>query len=97
MVNGKTVEINGKTQARSSMVARNAANGTSITGTAGTDGLFTLSLGISTGTNEITITGTDPAGNAKDLLLTVRRGSGVLTAVLGASDYRHPWRTCPEA
>ena len=56
--------------------------------TAGTDGLFTLSLGISTGTNEITITGTDPAGNVKELLLTVRRGSGRLTAVLGSSAYR---------
>lgn len=87
-VNGTIVEIKGKTQARSSLIARNAANGTSTSGTAGTDGLFTLSLGISTGTNDITITGTDPAGNAKDLLLTVRRGSGVLTAVLGASDYR---------
>lgn len=88
VVNGTTVEISGKTQARSSLIARNAATGKSISGTAGTDGLFTLSLGIATGTNEITITGTDPAGNAKDFLLTVRRGSGVLTAVLGSSAYR---------
>jgi hypothetical protein len=88
VVNGASVEISGKTQARSSLIARNAANGSSTSGAAGTDGLFTLSLGISTGTNEITITGTDPAGNAKDLLLTVRRGSGVLTAVLGSSAYR---------
>ena len=88
VVNGATVEISGKTQARSTLVARNAANGSSTSGLAGTDGLFTLSLGISTGTNEITITGTDPAGNAKDLLLTVRRGSGQLTVVLGSSAYR---------
>ena len=88
VVNGPVVEINGKTQARSTVIARNAANGSSITGTAGTDGLFTLSLALSTGTNEITITGTDPAGNAKELVLTVRRGSGKLTAVLGASAYR---------
>ena len=87
VVNGTTVEISGKTQARAALIARNAANGASTSGKAGTDGLFTLSLGISTGSNEITITGTDPAGNTKELLLTVRRGSGVLTVVLGSSDY----------
>jgi hypothetical protein len=88
VVNGPTVEIDGKTQGRSTLIARNAANGSSISGTAGSDGLFKLSLALSTGTNEITITGTDPAGNAGELLLTVRRGSGVLTAVLGASLYK---------
>ena len=88
VVNGTTVDITGKTQARATLLARNAANGSSISATAGTDGLFTLSLPISTGTNEITITGTDPAGNVKELVLTVRRGSGKLSAVLGASAYR---------
>jgi hypothetical protein len=88
VVNGATVEISGKTQARATLLARNAANGSSISGTAGTDGLFTIDLPISTGTNEITITGTDPAGNVKELVLTVRRGSGKLTAVLGASAYQ---------
>lgn len=88
VVNGPTVEINGKTQARSTLIARNAANGASVNGAAATDGLFTLSLPISTGTNEITITATDPAGNAKDWPLTVRRGSGTLTVVLGSSAYR---------
>jgi hypothetical protein len=88
VVNGPTVEISGKTQARSTLIARNAANGSSTSQVAGTDGLFTISLGISTGTNEITITATDPAGNAKDWLLTVRRGSGALTVVLGSSDYK---------
>ncbi|MDO8483443.1 MAG: hypothetical protein Q7S35_00695 [Candidatus Limnocylindrales bacterium] len=88
VVNGLTVEINGKTQGRTTLVARNAANGSSITSSAGSDGLFTLNLPLSTGTNEITITGTDPAGNVKELTLTVRRGSGQLTAVLGASAYK---------
>ncbi len=88
VVNGTVVEIDGKTQARSTLIARNAVDGSSITVTAGTDGLFTLSLPLSTGTNEITITGTDPAGNARDLVLTVHRGSGVLAAVLGASAYK---------
>ena len=88
VVNGAAVEINGKTQARATLIARNAANGSSVTGTAGTDGLFALSLALSTGVNEIAITGTDPAGNVKELILTVRRGSGELTAVLGASAYK---------
>ena len=88
VVNGDTVDIVGKTQARSTMIAHNAANGASITGAAATDGTFTLSLALGTGVNEITITGTDPAGNAKELVLTVRRGNGKLTATLSASAYR---------
>ena len=88
VVNGETVDIVGKTQARSTLIAHNAANGASVTGTAATDGTFTLSLALGTGINQITITGTDPAGNAKDMVLTVRRGNGKLTATLGASAYR---------
>jgi hypothetical protein len=88
VVNGDTVAIVGKTQARSTLIAHNAANGASVTGTAATDGTFTLTLALATGINEITITGTDPAGNAKDMVLTVRRGNGKLTATLGASAYR---------
>jgi hypothetical protein len=96
VVNGTTVEINGKTQGRTTLIARNAANGSSTSGSAGSDGLFTLNLAISTGTNEITITGTDPAGNIKDLVLTVRRGSGQLTVVLGSSDYRLSVASLPQ-
>lgn len=96
VVNGTTVAIEGKTQGRATLIARNAANGSSISGTAGTDGLFTLELAISTGTNEITITGTDPAGNVKELVLTVRRGSGNLTAVLGASAYKFSIAKLPQ-
>ncbi len=88
VVNGLTVQISGKTQGRSTLVARNAANGSSISATAGGDGLFALDLPLSTGTNEIAITCTDPAGNVSDTTLTVRRGSGELRIVLGASAYR---------
>ena len=88
VVNGDTVSIVGKTQGRSTLIAHNAANGASITGTAAVDGTFKLSLALGTGINEITITGTDPAGNAKNLVLTVRRGNGKLTASLSATAYR---------
>jgi len=88
VVNAPAVEIKGKTQGRTTLVARNAANGSSITSLAGGDGLFTLNLALATGLNEITITGTDPAGNVKELVLSVRRGSGTLAVGLGASAYR---------
>ena len=45
IVNGTAVEINGKTQARTTLLARNAANGSSVSGQrAAADGTFTLSL-----------------------------------------------------
>jgi hypothetical protein len=88
VVNGDAVQIVGKTQARSTLIAHNGANGASITGAAATDGMFTLSLALGTGINEITITATDPAGNVKEMVLTVRRGNGKLTATLGATAYR---------
>jgi len=97
VVNGKAVTIKGKTQARTTLLARNDANGSSIAGTAGADGTFQLSLALAPGTNKITITGTDPAGNEAQAALTVRRGAGKLTASLSASDYRIKRSQLPEA
>jgi glucodextranase-like protein len=86
-VNGPAVAIKGKTQARTTLQAHNDASGSSITGTAGPDGAFTLNLAIAPGVNEITITGTDPAGNVSQVLLNVKRGNGKLTVDLRADDY----------
>jgi len=88
IVNGKAVTLKGKTQARTTLLARNDASGSSIAGTAEADGTFTLSLALSPGVNTIVITGTDPAGNVTETSLNVRRGSGKLTAKLTASDYQ---------
>jgi hypothetical protein len=88
VVNGKTVRIRGKTQARSTLLARNESSGSSVGGTAGSDGAFSLDLVLSTGINKITITSTDPAGNESETTLTLRRGSGKLTVTLAASDYQ---------
>ena len=82
VINGKSVTIKGKVQARSTLIARNADNEQSLASTAEADGTFTLSLPLTTGVNHITIEATDPAGNASTAELTVRRGNGKLTVTL---------------
>jgi len=95
-VNGPAVAINGKTQARTTLQAHNDASGSSITGTAGPDGSFSLNLAITSGVNEITITGTDPAGNVSSVVLNVKRGNGKLTVDLRANDYSIKRSQLPE-
>jgi Glucodextranase, domain B len=95
-VNGKAVTIKGKTQARTTLLARNDASGSSIAGTAGPDGTFTLSLALSPGVNTIAITGTDPAGNVTEIGLNVKRGAGKLTAKLTSSTYQIKRSRLPE-
>ncbi len=97
VVNGTRVRIKGKTQARSTLLARNESSGSSVGGTAGSDGRFSLDLILSTGINKIAITSTDPAGNTAETNLTVRRGSGDLTVNLTSSDYRVSRSSLPEA
>jgi len=96
IVNGTAVTIKGKTQARTTLLARNEDNGSSIVGTAEADGTFALSLALGTGVNRITITGTDPAGNVAEAKLAVRRGSGKLTVNLSASSYQIKRSKLPE-
>jgi hypothetical protein len=86
-INDSNVVITGTTQAGTSLIAQNAANGTSVTGTAGTDGKFSLSLPIAQGSNAVTIRATDPAGNESATTLTVKQGSGEMSANLSASLY----------
>lgn len=86
-VNGAAVKIEGKTQARATLIARNEANDASISAVAEGDGTFVLSLPLAPGSNVIQITSTDPAGNAGSLALTVRRGSGKLAVALTATAY----------
>ncbi|HSO29740.1 MAG TPA: hypothetical protein VLS28_07535, partial [Candidatus Sulfomarinibacteraceae bacterium] len=87
-VNRPDVAIIGTTQPRTTLLARNEANGTSISGQASADGTFSLDLPIETGPNGIRLTGRDPAGNEGELIFSVVRGSGSLTATLTASAYR---------
>ncbi|MEJ7748501.1 MAG: Ig-like domain-containing protein [Candidatus Limnocylindrales bacterium] len=87
-INRQAVVLLGKTQGRSTLIARNAANGSSIVGTADADGVFSLSIPLATGTNALRIAATDPAGNSKTMELSVRRGTGELSASLKSSIYR---------
>jgi len=87
-VNGGTVTVEGSTQPRTTLLARNDANGTSLSSQAGPDGTFTLDLPLEPGPNGLRIVGTDPAGNTGELILSVVRGNGTLTATLTASSYR---------
>jgi hypothetical protein len=95
-VNRKTADLEGRTQGRSTLIARNQTTGDSIVGTADADGRFTLRLPIAMGLNQVTITATDPAGNVGDAKLKVTRGSGKLRASLGASTYSIKRSALPE-
>ena len=95
-VNRKAVEIKGTTQSRATLIARNDSNDTSVSGVAEADGTFTLSLPLASGTNHITITATDPAGNVGETEFRVRRGSGKLKVALGANDYQFRRRRLPD-
>ena len=96
-INRAAVTISGKTQGRSTLVARNEANAASITGLAAGDGTFELVLPLATGANGITISATDPAGNAADLVLSVTRGTGRLTAAMSVTPFRLSQAELPRA
>jgi hypothetical protein len=87
-VNRKAVDLQGRTQGRSTLMARNVDTGESIGGAADGDGAFELRLPIAQGRNDIVITATDPAGNVNEQELSVNRGSGELSASLSASAYK---------
>ena len=88
VVNRQAVTLDGRTQGRSTLLARNQDTGDSIGGTADGDGAFTLSLPIALGPNRILITATDPAGNVTELPLAISRGSGKLSASVSANSYK---------
>ena len=86
-INRKAVTLQGRTQARSTILIRNTKTNESIGGTAAADGTFSLAVPITSGSNVIHIAVTDPAGNDNALDLTVRRGSGHLRASISSSAY----------
>jgi hypothetical protein len=95
-INRKSVDLEGRSQGRSTLMARNQTTGDSIVGTADADGRFRLRLPIAMGSNRIIIAATDPAGNANEISIAVTRGSGRLRASLGASFYSIVRSALPE-
>lgn len=87
-VNRKAVDIEGRSQGRTALVARNEDTGDSIGATADANGRFLLALPLAPGRNRITIGATDPAGNTNQIEFQVNRGDGQLRASLSASSYR---------
>ena len=96
VINRNAVLLEGRTQGRTTLIARNQTTGDSVSGTAAADGGFALSLPITTGPNQLKITATDPAGNVGETALVVTRGSGRLRATLSASAYSISRATLPQ-
>ena len=87
--------IRGSTQANTTLIVRNEANGTSISTVASRDGAFEIQLPLVPGKNDIEITGTDPAGNQNTKKIQLVQGSTKMRINLRASLYtisvkRHP-------
>lgn len=96
-VQKSTVKVKGKSQAGAEIRLQNANNGAISTTVAGADGLWETTIEVGNGGNAITVTATDPAGNRNTTTLNLRKGSGKLTAVLTASNYRFKASRLPRA
>ena len=87
-VNATTVELVGTSQPRTTLLARNETNGSSLSATAAADGTYAIVLPLDEGENALSVHATDPAGNVADATLTVVRGTGRLTSRLAVSSPR---------
>ena len=96
VINGKTVQLVGQTQARSALSVRNTTTNATVTGSADGTGAFTIPVPLGTGSNTLQITATDPAGNVNTAKVTVRHGTGVLTANVSASVYQVRVKSLPQ-
>ena len=96
VVNAKVVQVVGQTQGRSDLSIRNLTTNATVTGAADAKGAFSIAVSMGTGSNQIQVTATDPAGNVNVASVTVRRGAGALTANLSASFYQVRLARLPE-
>jgi hypothetical protein len=95
-INARSVKITGQTQGRSALSAKNLSTNATVTGEADGQGGFSITVPIGTGTNQIQLTATDPAGNVNSATITVRHGTGKLTAKLTTSFYTVKLSKLPE-
>lgn len=82
-----TVAVKGTTQAGATVTIRDINTGGSTSIVAGANGAFAAMVTLAEGSNSLTVTAVDPAGNRTSKTLTVVRGSGALTAKLTLSWY----------
>ena len=88
-VNRKAVEIKGTTRARATPWSPATTPATPrYPASPRRTAISTLSLPLASGTNHITITATDPAGNVGNTEFRVRRGSGKLKVASGRTSLR---------
>jgi hypothetical protein len=87
IVNAKSASVEGETQPRSEIRVWNATTNLTVDGAADESGKFAVAIPIVAGQNDIGITVIDPAGNANHAVIAISKGSGKLTAQLGASAY----------
>jgi len=90
------VTVKGKTQPGASVAIRNGNTGGSASEDAGGDGAYSIKIGVADGTNTLTVTATDQAGNETTKTVTVLRGSGKLTAKVAVSPARLKVSRLPE-
>jgi hypothetical protein len=86
-VNGISIQVKGRTQANSTILAVNATNHATGSATADKNGAFTVRIAVAKGANTINITSTDPATNATSTTVRVTRGAGKLSLGLTANHY----------
>lgn len=96
IVNSRTVKLVGLTQARSGVSAHNLTTNATVAGAADGKGAFSLVVPIGNGINKIEVSSTDPAGNVNQATISVRRGTGALTANVSASYYQIKVAKLPE-
>jgi hypothetical protein len=96
IVNAKSVQVVGQTQGRSTLSLRNLTTNATVAGAADAAGAFAIAVPITTGSNKIQISATDPAGNVNVMTVEVRRGTGRLTANVTASFYQVRLSKLPE-
>jgi hypothetical protein len=96
IVNARSLQVVGATQGRSEISIRNQTTNATVAGAADSKGAFSIAIPIGTGTNKIQVIVTDPAGNIGSTILTVRRGTGKLTADLSSSFYQVRRSRLPE-
>ncbi|HET7676679.1 MAG TPA: Ig-like domain-containing protein [Candidatus Limnocylindrales bacterium] len=94
-VNAATVLVTGETQAGSTVMVRNESTAAAAT-TLAAQGTFELELGLGKGSNGLTVTATDPAGNVRSVVVSVVKGDGRVTASLSLSGVRFALSSLPK-